>query len=43
MTRERHQRIATWIGCAIPAAYFGWHLVKHTPDALEALAIFFGV
>lgn len=39
MSVKARSRIA--LACA--AAYFGWPLIKHTPDALEALAIFFGV
>ena len=29
------------LACA--AVFFGWPLIKYTPDALEALALFFGV
>lgn len=39
MSVKARSRIA--IACA--AVFFGWPLIKHTPDALEALALFFGV
>lgn len=31
------------LAIAAAALFFGWPLVKYTPDALEALALFFGV
>ena len=39
MSVKTRSRIA--LACA--AAFFGWPLVKHLPDALEALAFILGV
>jgi hypothetical protein len=39
MSVKARSRLA--LACA--AVFFGWPLVKYTPDALEALALFFGV
>ena len=39
MSVKTRSRLA--LACA--AVFFGWPLIKHTPDALEALALFFGV